>query len=165
MTTAPQPQSVTVILVNWNGAEFLRPCLESIATQDHAGKIRVLMVDNGSTDGSVQLVRGEHPDVTIIENQENNYAAANNLGVDQADSEFVLLLNTDTVLQPDAVRRLVEVLDAHPGAAGVAPKILYPDGRNGNRVVEYNLKRIQEGKDPDPGLVGEETIIVERRFF
>ncbi|HLU39233.1 MAG TPA: glycosyltransferase family 2 protein [Planctomycetota bacterium] len=123
------PPAVTVVLVNWNGAEFLPPCLRSIAAQTYAGAVNTIVVDNGSHDGSLELLRRDFPEVRVLVNDVNNYARANNRGVAAADTPFVLQLNTDTELEPECIARLVDRLAARPDAAAAMPKILYPDGR------------------------------------
>ncbi len=121
--------AVRVVLVNWNGKEFLAPCLQSVAAQDYPGGVQVTVVDNGSSDGSQAWLAEAHPEVQLLENPQNNYCSANNLAVQEGSTDLVLLLNTDTVLQPSTLSNLVQALQANPKAAGVAPKILYPDGR------------------------------------
>lgn len=120
--------SLAVIIVNWNGEEFLGPCLRSLAAQAYAG-LEVVVVDNGSTDGSLALLARDFTSVRVLRSSANNYAAANNLGVESVATELVCLLNTDTVLEAGCLTALVERLGADPGLAGVAPKILYPDGK------------------------------------
>jgi hypothetical protein len=120
--------AVAVVLVNWNGAEWLRPCLQAVAAQQ-GGAPPAIVVDNGSTDGSPELLQREFPQVTLLRNAVNNYAAANNLGFARAQADYVLQLNTDTQIAPDCVPRLAAALDARRDAAAVMPKIVFPDGR------------------------------------
>ena len=115
--------SLAVIIVNWNGAEFLGPCLRSLAAQACPG-LEVVVVDNGSTDASLELLAREFPRVRVLRSPANNYAAANNLGVESVGAELVCLLNTDTVLEAGCFAALAQRLAADPGLAGVAPKIL-----------------------------------------
>lgn len=121
--------AVTVLLVNWNGAEFLGPCLRAVAAQEYAGELHTLVVDNGSRDGSLELLQRDFPATRVIVNDVNNYARANNRGVAEAGTELVLLLNTDTELEPSCIALLVDALRARPDAAAAMPKVLYPDGR------------------------------------
>ena len=125
MTLAPR---VLAVVVNWNGREFLGDCLRSVARQDVHGGIRAIVLDNGSTDGSLEHLAAEFPDVEVVRTDRNNYARANNQGVARA-GEFALLLNTDATLDDDCAQRLVDALDAEPRAAAAAPKIVFPDGR------------------------------------
>jgi GT2 family glycosyltransferase len=120
---------VQVVIVNWNGEEYLAACLRAVAAQDHDGPLDVLVVDNGSTDGSLALLARDFPQVEVLRSARNNYTAANNLGVARSKGPHALLLNTDAVIEPAAVRLLVAALEADSRAAAAAPLITYPDGR------------------------------------
>jgi GT2 family glycosyltransferase len=120
---------LSIIIVNWNTREYLKNCLLSILAG--AGQIDycVYVVDNGSSDGSAEMVRKEFPTVCLIENGENRgFAAANNQALKQAGSRYVLLLNSDTAVQPGAPARLVKFMDEHPEAAACGPLLLNEDG-------------------------------------
>ncbi|MEZ5967419.1 MAG: glycosyltransferase family 2 protein [Planctomycetota bacterium] len=119
--------AITVVLVNWNGEEFLTPCLRSVVAQGYPG-LRVTVVDNGSTDGSLALLARDFAEVEVIRNPVNNYAGANNLAVARASTPFVCLLNTDTVLEAGCLTTLSTRLASDDAVAGVAPKIVYLDG-------------------------------------
>ena len=121
--------AVTVVVVNWNGREFLSACLESVLAQECPGGVRVVVVDNGSTDGSQDYLATQFPQVELVANDPNNYAAANNRGVSMAEGPFAMLLNTDTELAPGCIAGLVSALDADQKASAAAPKIVFPDGR------------------------------------
>ena len=122
-------EPVTIVIVNWNGREFLAACLESVLAQECPGGVRVIVLDNGSTDGSQDYLAAEFPQVELVANEPNNYAAANNRGVDMAKGSYAMLLNTDTELAPGCVAELVAALKADAKAAAAAPKIVFPDGR------------------------------------
>jgi GT2 family glycosyltransferase len=117
--------SITSIVVpNWNGRGWLPGCLESIASQEPA-PAEVIVVDNGSTDSSLDYLRAEHPDVRIIALPENTgFAHAANRGIAAARGELVALLNTDVVLERDWTRRMVSEIEHDPGTAAVACKML-----------------------------------------
>ena len=125
MTGLPR---VLCVVVNWNGREFLRDCLGAVARQQVRGGIRAIVLDNGSTDGSLEFLATEFPDVEVVRTDRNNYTRANNLGVSRA-GEFALLLNTDATLSDGCVQALCDALDADPRAAAAAPRIDFPDGR------------------------------------
>ncbi len=123
--------TLSIIIVNWNTRELLLQCLASIyaaqLTDPHLS-FEVIVVDNASSDGSVQAVRKQFPQVHVIENAQNvGFARANNQAIAQSSGQFVLLLNSDTEVFPNALYRLTEFLDAHPGVGGAGPKILNPD--------------------------------------
>jgi GT2 family glycosyltransferase len=89
----------------------------------------VVVADNGSVDGSVEMVRQEFPKTTLMVNRDNpGYGAALNAAVAQCSSDYVLLLNSDTVLRPGALRILTARLDRYPRAAVIGPRLLNPDG-------------------------------------
>jgi len=123
---------VTAILVNWNGREDTLACLRSLSSTDYPGeRLTTVLVDNGSTDGSVAAIRSQFPGVRVVENQANErFARANNQGLAIArkvDSDFVLLLNNDTEVAPDFLSRMVEAARAVPGAGMVGAKIYFYD--------------------------------------
>ena len=119
---------VSVIIVNWNTHDILRECLLSIYEQTKTVDFEVVVVDNGSTDGSAEMVKEEFRDVILIANSSNKgFAAANNQGITVAKGRYVLLLNSDTVILDNAVARTVAFADAHPEAAAVGCRVLNPD--------------------------------------
>lgn len=122
---------LSIIIVTFNSAADIEACLNSIRP---AVPHEIIVIDNASSDRTRQLLEqaatsGAHPQLHIIPNPANyGYARANNQGLALARGEYILLLNPDTVLFPDAIDRMVEYLDRHPDAAGVAPRLLNPDG-------------------------------------
>jgi GT2 family glycosyltransferase len=119
---------VAVVVPNYNGDRWLPGCLDALAAQTFADR-EVVLVDNGSTDGSVALVRARHPGVRVIALERNTgFAPAVNLGIRAAGGEYVALLNTDTVARPDWLAALVRALDESPPETGaVASKMLSLD--------------------------------------
>lgn len=114
---------VSVVIVNYNGAEVIRPCLRSLASLPFPGS-EVIVVDNGSTDGSVEAVALEFPQVRLIRNGSNlGFAQANNIGVAEARGEYVILLNNDTEVTNDWIPPLLEMLK-DPGVAVVTSKVV-----------------------------------------
>ena len=116
--------TVSVVIPNWNGLRWLDPCLEALQAQDRPPD-EIIVVDNGSTDGSVNHLRATHPDVDVHELGANTgFAHAANRGVERARGEFVALVNTDVVLAPDWLSRLAAALADDPAAAAVACKMV-----------------------------------------
>lgn len=125
-----EPTTLAVCIVNWNTRDHLRRCLDRLREKVATVQPTVVVVDNGSTDGSADLVRAEYPEVLLVANAENRgYAAANNQALARVEAEFKLLLNPDVEVHPGSVQYLVRFLQAHPRAAAVAPRLRYPDGR------------------------------------
>jgi len=148
---------VQVVVVNWNGCEFLTACLRAVQDQRLDGGIDVVVIDNGSSDGSLELLQREFAAVPVVRASANNYAAANNLGVGRARGEFALLLNTDATLQPGCLQALVHALRQEPRAAAAAPKIVYPDGRICTTGIEQRADLYwvdRDGGRPDDGRQG-----------
>lgn len=124
MTDASAPL-VSIVTVNLNGERYLEGLLRSLRGQTYP-HTEILLVDNGSTDGSVELVRHRFPGVRVIEAGENlGFTGGNNLGFRESRGEYVALINNDTEVPPDWLRHLVAVAEANPTVAGVGPKILF----------------------------------------
>ena len=121
--------TLSVIIVNRNTAELLVRCLNNIFGSELPSRPEVLVVDNGSTDDSVARARAAHPEVTIIEAGRNlGFAVANNRALERATGEFLLLVNTDALLEPDCAGKLLELMDSNPKAGMVGPQLLNEDG-------------------------------------
>jgi GT2 family glycosyltransferase len=119
--------SVDVVIVNWNGLKYLAPCLEALARQTFAD-FQVWLVDNGSTDGSVEFLRDRYPNVHLICNPDNRgFAEANNQGIRAGHAEYVATLNNDTVADAGWLEALVRVLDENPGVGTAASVMLFAD--------------------------------------
>lgn len=120
---------LSIVIVNWNTRELLRDCLNSVFLGLGALQAEVIVSDNGSGDGSVEMLRAEFPAVTVIENGENlGFAAGNNVALRRVRGRHVLLLNTDTLVHGDVLPRAVAWLDAHPGVGILGPRVLNTDG-------------------------------------
>lgn len=114
---------VSIIVVNWNGRRHLPECLDSLAAQTFRD-FEVVMVDNGSNDGSVSFVEEHYPWVKLVALTENTgFATGNNRGLEQARGAYLVTLNNDTRVAPDWLEILVGVADAHPQAGMVGCRI------------------------------------------
>ena len=113
-----------VVIPNWNGRRWLAGCLDAVAAQAHPPTETVL-VDNGSTDGSLELVTERYPEVRLVALKRNTgFAAAANRGIEAVDAEAVALVNTDVVLAPDWLARTCAALEEDAGLAAVACKMV-----------------------------------------
>jgi N-acetylglucosaminyl-diphospho-decaprenol L-rhamnosyltransferase len=121
---------LSIVVVSWNVRDLLRRCLASLAESPRPeGGIQIIVVDNGSTDGSVEMVRAEFPSVLLVANSENRgFPAANNQGIAVAQGRYVFLLNPDTEVLEDALPTMVDFADTHPDVGIVGPQLLNPDG-------------------------------------
>jgi N-acetylglucosaminyl-diphospho-decaprenol L-rhamnosyltransferase len=113
---------VVAVTVTLNGLPWIEQCLESLRG------VETVVVDHGSTDGTLELVRERFPDVRVIEQDNKGYGAGLNAGFRSAAPRYYLVINSDAWVVRDAVERLVAFADVHPGAAVVAPRLSNPDG-------------------------------------
>jgi len=126
-TTNPR---VSVIIPNWNGLALLRPCLAALRAQTYADH-EVIVVDNASTDGSVEALRAEYPEVRVVALEANRgYAGGCNAGIDVARGEYLVMTNNDTEAEPGWLEALVSALDRHPEAGSAAARIMLFDRRD-----------------------------------
>jgi len=120
---------LSIVIVTFNSESFLRDCLTSISSQRTSFPFRVIVVDNASVDNSIALVEKKFPDVHIIYNRENKgFAVANNQGIRCSVGKAVLLLNSDTVLQANALESMFRFLKEHDDVGALGPKMLNSDG-------------------------------------
>lgn len=120
---------LSIVVVNWNTRDLLAACLASIQSHPPACAFEVWVVDNSSADGSAAMIRERYGDVRVIENQENvGFARANNQAICASAAKFVLLLNSDTVVNPGALTELVRFMQEHPGAGVAGAQLLNRDG-------------------------------------
>jgi hypothetical protein len=127
---AEEKIKLSIIILSWNTKALLRQCLRSLR-QDSKDKTpkEIIVVDNGSTDGSLQMVRKEFPQVRLIQNKENlGFAKGNNQGIKVAKGKYIMLLNSDTVIKKGAIGKLADFLDCHPEVGMVGPRLLNLDG-------------------------------------
>ncbi len=128
---------LSVIIVSWNVRELLDKCLESLRRTRRSNgqpgqnqlKIEIIVVDSGSADGSVELLREKHPDLTLLPQGQNvGFTRGNNIGLERARGAFLLLLNPDTEVRPDAIGKVIDFMRGHPRAGIVGPHTLNSDG-------------------------------------
>ena len=120
---------LSVIIVNWNTSNLLHDCLNSLYQYTHGITFEIFVVDNGSTDGSPDMVAQQFPQVILLRNQDNmGFSRANNQALRRASGRYLLLLNSDTALRDNGLRALVTFMDAHPAAGIAGTKLLNPDG-------------------------------------
>jgi GT2 family glycosyltransferase len=118
-----------VVLVCWNNRDYLRPCLASLYASGMRHACEVVVVDNGSTDGSQAMLGDRFPDVAIIQNDRNvGLGRASNQGIMATSAPYVLLLNNDTLVEGAAIDALIDVMAATPDAGAVGGTLLNGDG-------------------------------------
>jgi len=131
MNSTPIAPDLSVIIINWNTRQLLSQCLQSVVDNLHDLMIESFVVDNGSTDNSVEMVRKEFPEVTLIENRENlGFAKANNQAIQLSHGRYILLLNSDAFLTPNAIQSMLNVMESDLSAGIAGAHLVYPDGRS-----------------------------------
>lgn len=124
---------LSVIIVNYNVRLFLEQCLLSVKRAIEGMDADIWVVDNHSTDDSVEYLSEHFPEVRLIANRDNHgFSYANNQAIRQSEGEYVLLLNPDTLVGEDVLKGCVDFLDAHPQAGGTGVRMLNADGRFAN---------------------------------
>lgn len=120
---------MSIVLVCWNNNQYLEPCLRSLYENPLRARFETLVIDNGSTDGSQQMLAENFPQVQLIQNSENvGLSRASNQGIQASHGRYVLLLNNDTLVNGESFDTMVEFLDSHPDAGAVGGRLLNPDG-------------------------------------
>lgn len=115
---------VSIVIVNWNGLQWLKLCLPSLKKQKYS-PVEIILVDNASTDGSIEWTHKNYPHVTIHKNANNlGFAKGNNIGYRIARGEYILFLNNDTTVLSDFLMELVEKIKSDPDIAGAQSKLL-----------------------------------------
>lgn len=120
---------LSIVIVNYNVRPYLEQCLQSVQKALEGIEGEVFVVDNHSSDDSVEVVRNSYPWVHLIANDENmGFARANNLAIRQSEGEHVLLLNPDTVVESDTLRQVLQFMSDHPQAGGAGVMMHNADG-------------------------------------
>jgi GT2 family glycosyltransferase len=149
-------EKLIVVIVSWNTVKLTRDCLVSLYTELDRLEIEneVWVVDNASTDDSVAMVKQEYPQVKLIENNDNvGFAQANNQILRQADGDYYLLLNTDTIVHEAAIEMMLRYFRAHADIGAVGPRLIYPGG-----AVQQSITRL-------PSIASELRYCLAFHFF
>ncbi|MDP3983059.1 MAG: glycosyltransferase [bacterium] len=116
---------VSIVILNWNGKQHLRNCLDSIKAQSYS-PLEVIVVDNGSSDGSQMMVRREFSWVKLVLSKTNRgYSGGNNLGISKSKGEYVFVLNNDTQVDKNFLKPLLAIMESDKNIGCVQPKMLY----------------------------------------
>jgi GT2 family glycosyltransferase len=152
----------SVIIVNYNGLRFLSECLTAVQAQQLDGRFEVVLVDNGSRDGSEALVRSRFPDVRVIQAGRNlGFAGGNNLGIRGARGRFLVLLNNDTRVRPGWLGALVRAATLDETAGAVTAKLLFMDPPN--TIQNAGSLLLSDGSGADRGFREPDTGQYEQR--
>ena len=150
---------VSIVVLNFNGKDYLPNCIESVLKNEYPN-FELILVDNASTDGSIQPIRnryGSDPRIEIIESRENlGYSGGNNLGFEHSRGKYIVFLNNDTRVEADWLLRLVEALE-NDSTIGIAQRLIYSiDGKTiqsaGWLFSDYLIKKYVLYPDKPPNL-------------
>lgn len=120
---------LSIVIICWNDWKVIENCLCSIFKGEHTTDFEVIVSDNGSTDGSVGSIRAQFPAVRVIENRANlGFAKGNNAGIKEAQGQYILILNPDTIVHEGCLDRWVDFADHHPDAGAFGCRVQNPDG-------------------------------------
>lgn len=120
---------LSILIVNYNTYQLTADCIRSVQSSETKYSYEIILIDNNSTDGSVEKLREEFPEVVLIANQENTgFAKANNQGMEIAKGRYVLLLNSDTIVQQDTVQVMLDFMEEHPRVGASGCKVILPNG-------------------------------------
>ena len=147
MTALPEPRVSTVVL-SWNTEDLLRSCLLSLRGMSDRDQHEVIVVDNGSDDDSAGMVEREFQEVRLIRTGRNlGYAEGNNVGIRLARGRQVLLLNSDTEVEPDSIWRLADFLEQNPEYGAVGSLLVSPDGSVQQACMRFPTLAVAVGYD------------------
>lgn len=133
---------ISILIVNYNGWDYLQKCLDSLFKIDTCGSLlEVIIIDNSPTCESAQQIREVFPEVIVIENDINNYAKALNMGVDISKGKYISILNNDTVVEKNWLKELLETINSETEIGVVQSKILFSDG------ITINSAGVEEVED------------------
>lgn len=120
----------SIIIVSFNTKDILKSCLDAIKKGiKSSDSWEIIVVDNASSDGSVEMMKKAHPDVIVFAQKENvGFAAANNIGINASKGRYVLLLNSDTEVEEHAIRDMIVLLETHQDAVAATCTLTLPDG-------------------------------------
>lgn len=128
---------LSIVIPSWNTRELLRACLASLE-RARLPEHETIVIDNASVDGSADMVERDFPRVLLQRNARNEgFAIGCNQGLRRARGAYVFLLNADTEVEPEAVSRMLAYLDAHPGHAAIAPRLVSPDGSTQRTCMDF----------------------------
>jgi len=126
---------VSIIIVNWNAEKYLKKCIDSLFDQNYKN-FEIIVVDNASTDNSVEFIEKNYPQVHLIKNKKNlGFAEGNNIGITHSKGEHVALFNPDAVAEKNWLEKLIFELESSKKVGGTVGKIMYLDDKYGKDAV------------------------------
>ena len=130
--------NISIVVVTWNGKKVISDCLESLRRYSNDSSVEVLVVDNASTDGTVDHLRQKFPFVKLIVNSTNQgFAKGNNIGIAQAAGRYICLLNSDVEVPEGCLEKMLAFMDDHPDIGMLGPKMILADESIGQSVMGF----------------------------
>lgn len=169
---ASKKNNVTIAIINYNGESVLAETLEGIKTQDYPDISDVRVIDNLSTDNSVPMLKEQFPEITLIEMNENRGPnPARNYALEKSDTDYVLIMDNDITMEPDALTLMIEAFRTIPEAGAVSSQIRFADDR---AVIQYNgahihyageavVNRSDSGEPVHVGALSAGCVLVDRK--
>ncbi len=128
MSSTSPSVDISVVIVGWNAKHYLELCLESLTKAPPRRSMEVLVVDNASTDGSVEMIEAKFPWVKLIKSSENlGFAKGNNVAIRQCQGRYIALVNPDVIVFPGCLDALADFLEQNPKVGNVGPRVFNPD--------------------------------------
>lgn len=128
---------LSIVIVSYNSLSFLRDCLDSIKNNEPSASYQITVVDNASSDGTVQIIQKDYPYVRLIASDKNaGFAAANNRAIKSSNSDYILLINSDCQVYENSIDRLLDFVDERRDAGIAGPRIVNSDGS-----VQFSCRR------------------------
>ncbi len=167
-----QKPEVTVGIINYNGEDVLKDTINSIIAQDYESIVEIIVIDNCSTDGSIELVKRDYPDIKVVKMKNNRGPnPARNEVLKRASSEFVLIMDNDIILSDDCISLLVDAMIRNPQAGMAGPQIRLQDrpdqiqynGVNIHFVGEVVMNRYELEKALVVGAVSAGAVLIRRK--
>ena len=133
---------VSIIIVNWNAKDYLEQCIDSLLSQT-LSNFEIILVDNNSTDNSLELIEKKYPQIKLIKNNENvGFAEGNNIGIKHAKGKYIALFNPDAVAENNWLSHLIPVLDSSDRIAAATGKMYYLGDKFGKDAVFCTWSKI-----------------------
>ncbi len=157
---------MSVLIVNYNGAEFLAQCIDSVSNSRTKFSFEIIVIDNASADSSAQLLDTYKDKVTVILSDKNlGFSEGNNVAAKEAIGKYVFLLNNDTVVPEDLLQGLYDFAEAHPDMGAVSPKLLYEDGRLQAPGSVFGRWRFKSKKTQVVPFIAGAAVLMQKSLF
>ena len=119
---------ISVVIVAWNARRYVELCLDSLVDAPPRRSMEVIVVDNASSDDTIEIIEARYPWVKLIKSTENlGFSKGNNVGIRQCEGRYIALVNPDVIVLPGCLDALADFLDQNPKVGNVGPRVLNPD--------------------------------------